>query len=133
MGAKGSVLGPPIPAGEMLYEGPARVAGVSTIPYYGFGFRAFPYAEERPDRMNLRISTIAPISFVKHFPAIWRGEYENPGVMFDYLVDSVRIAFDPPTPFQVGGDPRGTRRSVEARVSPTPIRLVDYYAPPNAR
>lgn len=133
MGAKGSVVGPPIPRGETIYEGPARIAGVATIPYYGFGFRAFPYAEERPGCMNLRISTIAPVAFVKNFPAIWRGEYENPATMFDYLVDAVRLECDPPTPFQIGGDPRGTRAVVEARVSPTPIRLVDYYAPPNAR
>ena len=132
LGSKGAVTGYPIPSGETLYEGPARIVGVSTIPYYGFGFRAFPYAEERSDRMSLRVSTITPIPFVRNFRALWRGEYENPAVLTDYLVESVRIEVDPPTPFQIGGDAKGTRRSVTARVSPTPIRMVDYYAPPSA-
>jgi len=63
LGPNGAVVGRPIPKGQTIYEGPARIAAVSTIPYYGFGFRAFPYAEERPDRMSLRISTITPIPF----------------------------------------------------------------------
>lgn len=132
VGAKGALVGRPIPRGETIYEGPARIAAISTIPYYGFGFRAFPYAEERPDRMSLRISTITPIPFVANFRSIWRGEYENPSVMFDYLVEAVTFELDPPTPFQIGGDPRGERSTVQAVLSPTAIRLVDYYAPPSA-
>jgi diacylglycerol kinase family enzyme len=133
MGQKGSVLGLPFRKGETIYEGPARIASVSTIPYYGFGFRAFPYAEERPDRMNLRISTITPAAFVKNFRAIWRGEYENPTYISDYLVEDIRMEFDPPTPFQVGGDPKGLTAQMRAHLSPTPIRLVDFYAPPSAQ
>lgn len=132
VGSKGAPMGRPIPKGETIYEGPARIAAVSTIPYYGFGFRAFPFAEERPDRMSLRISTITPIPFVANFRSIWRGEYENPSVFFDYLVEAVTFELDPPTPFQIGGDPRGERSRVEAVLSPTAIRLVDYYAPPSA-
>jgi diacylglycerol kinase family enzyme len=132
IGSKGSIVGPAIPKGETIYEGPARIAAVSTIPYFGFGFRAFPYAEERPDRMNLRISVITPIPFVLNFRGIWRGEYENPNHITDYLVEAVVFEFDPPTPFQIGGDARGERSRVRAQLSPTTFRLVDYYAPPNA-
>lgn len=132
VGSKGSIVGPAIPKGETIYEGPARIAAVSTIPYFGFGFRAFPYAEERPDRMNLRVSVITPIPFVLNFRGIWRGEYENPNHISDYLVDAVIFEFDPPTPFQIGGDSRGERSRVRAALSPTTIRLVDFYAPPNA-
>jgi diacylglycerol kinase family enzyme len=132
LGPKGAVVGLPIPRGQTIYEGPARIAAVSTIPYYGFGFRAFPYAEERPDRMNLRISTIPPIPFARNFRAIWRGEYESAAYMSDYLVEAVTFELDPPTPFQIGGDPRGERARVQAVLSPTTIRLVDFYAPPSA-
>jgi diacylglycerol kinase family enzyme len=132
LGPKGAIVGLPIPKGQTIYEGPARIAALSTIPYYGFGFRAFPYAEERPDRMNLRISTITPIPFVRNFRAIWRGEYESATYMSDYLVDAVTFELDPPTPFQIGGDPRGERTRVQAVLSPTTIRLVDFYAPPSA-
>lgn len=132
VGAKGAIVGRPIPKGETIYEGPARLAAVSTIPYFGFGFRAFPYAEERADRMSLRISTITPAPLVANFRSIWKGEYENPSIIFDYLVDKVGFEFDPPTPFQIGGDARGERTRVSAVLSPTTIRLVDFYAPPSA-
>ena len=133
IGAKGSILGPPIPPGGIIYEGPARVASMSTVPYYGFGFRFFPYAEEREDRMQLRISTIGLAAFINNFRSIWRGEYNDPETVFDYLVDAVTIEMDPATAFQVGGDEHGQRTRVQARLSPEAIRLVDFYAPPNAQ
>jgi len=133
VGAKGSILGPPIPRGEVLYEGPARIASMSTIPYIGFGFRYFPYAEERDDRMHLRVSSIGPLQFARNFRGIWRGEHHDPEATFDYLVDAVSIEMDPPTAFQIGGDEHGQRQRVEARLAPEVFRLVDFYAPPSAR
>lgn len=132
IGGKGRKMGAPIQSGEIIYEGPIRLAAMSTIPYYGFGFRMFPYAEERADRMHLRVSTISPIPFVRNFPAIWRGEYADPDIVFDYLVDKILFEMDPPTTFQIGGDPRGERSRVHALLSPQPIRIVDFYAPPSA-
>ncbi|HEY3494202.1 MAG TPA: diacylglycerol kinase family protein [Polyangiaceae bacterium] len=132
VGALGSVAGRPFPPGSVLYDGPMRLCALSAIPYYGYGFRMFPYAEDRPDRMQLRISTIAPPEFIRHLKEIWRGEYENPKVLFDFLVDGVTLELDPPAPFQVGGDPRGDRARADVRLSPTPIELVDFYAPPRA-
>lgn len=129
IGEKGAIVGPPIKKGAILYEGPAKIVALGTIPYYGFGFRIFPYAEDRPDRMHLRISNITPVGFVRHFKPIWRGEYENPEILFDYFVDDVTIEMDPPTSFQVGGDVRGDRARVRVRVT-EPIRIVDFYAPP---
>lgn len=131
LGPKGSIIGAPIPTGQTIYEGPMRICALSTIPYYGYGFRMFPFAEERPDRMNLRIATIGPLSFIRHFGEIWRGEYENPEEVVDYLVDAVTIEVDPATDFQIAGDARGPRSSLSALLSPTPIKLVDFYAPPN--
>jgi diacylglycerol kinase family enzyme len=130
LGARGSVLGRPVRTGEVVYEGPMRLCALSAIPYYGYGFRLFPYAEERPDRMQLRISTIMPHEFLRHLKEIWRGDYENPKVLFDFLVEKVTIELDPPAAFQVGGDSRGERARADVALSPTPIELVDFYAPP---
>ena len=129
VGEKGAVLGAPIPKGAVIYEGPAKIAAVSTIPYYGFGFRMFPYADDRNDRMQLRISTITPIGFVRHFSKIWSGEFDDQETVFDYFVDEVTIETDPPTSFQIGGDVRGERSRVRVRLT-DPIRIVDFYAPP---
>lgn len=131
IGPGGSTRGKPLPAGSILYEGPATIAALSTIPYYGFGFRMFPWAGEREGMMQLRVSTISSVLFVKNFPAIWRGEYENPEVLFDFFVDAVEIHMDPSTNFQIGGDIQGSRSVVNARVH-APIRVVDFYAPPRA-
>lgn len=129
IGGKGAIVGAPVRKGSVIYEGPAKIAAVSTIPYYGFGFRFFPYAEERADRMHLRISSISAFSFVRHFPSIWAGDFEDSEVLFDYLVDDVTIEMDPPTSFQIGGDVRGERARVRVRRT-EPIRIVDFYAPP---
>lgn len=130
VGPHGSVVGRPVPPGQLLYEGPMRLCALSTIPYYGYGFRMFPYAEDRPDRMQLRLSTIKPHEFIYHLKEIWRGEYQNPRCLFDFLVDRVHLEFEPPAPFQVGGDARGERAELEVGLSSTPIELVDFYAPP---
>lgn len=129
VGGKGTILGAPIRKGGVIYEGPAKLACVATIPYYGFGFRMFPYAEDRADRMQLRITNITPAQFVTHFPSIWRGEYDNLEDTFDFFVDDISIEMDPPTSFQIGGDVRGERSQVRVRLT-EPIRIVDFYAPP---
>jgi diacylglycerol kinase family enzyme len=131
VGAKGSLVRQSIARGEVLYEGPMRFAAISTIPYYGYGFRMFPYAEERPDRMHLRLTTMGPYEFLRHLPEIWRGSYEGSNSVFDFLVDAVNIELTPEVAFQIGGDAQGLRRQVEVRLSPTPIELVDMYAPPS--
>jgi len=132
VGAKGHVSSDPLGEGAVLYEGPARIVALSTIPYYGFGFRMFPFADEREDRMQLRISTIRTIPFIKNFKEIWRGSYENSEMIADFLVEKVSIEMDPPNPFQIGGDPHGMRGEVVAGLMPEAIRIVDYYAPPSA-
>ncbi len=89
----------------------------------------FPYADDRQDRMQLRVSMISTLSFVRHFSSIWSGEYDDLETVFDYFVDEVTIEMDPPTSFQIGGDVRGERSRVRVRLT-EPIRIVDFYAPP---
>ncbi|MGZ3420813.1 MAG: diacylglycerol/lipid kinase family protein [Polyangiales bacterium] len=131
IGDQGRPLPTPIRAGERLFEGKARMVSASTIPYYGFGFRVFPYADERPDRMALRITTIGPVEFLSNAKSLWRGEYISPTSLFDFLVEKVRIEIEPSTAFQIGGDAMGDRTTVEVSLA-DPIELVDFYAPPRA-
>lgn len=129
VGDRGRILGAPLRRGAVLYEGPASVVGAGTIPFYGFGFRMFPYADERADRMQVRVSTIDALTFVRHFADIYAGHYEDLERVFDYLCDDVLIEVDPASPFQIGGDTRGERSSARVRLA-EPIELVDFYAPP---
>lgn len=128
---KGRIVGS-IATGEVVFEGLARLIGAATIPYYGYGFRAFPFAEERPDRMHLRISDLSASKFVRHVRAIWRGEYQNSKAISDFLVQSVQIVVDAPAPFQIGGDFRCEATEMVVSLAPRRIRLVDFYAPPSA-
>lgn len=132
LGPKGRPEGKPIALGDVIYEGPARMVGASTIPYYGFGLRYFPHAAEHPDRMSLRVTTMGATEFVRNLRPLWRGEYENPSSIFDYVAQDVQVHVDPACPFQVGGDLQSARREARWRLSPKPIRLVDFYVPPRA-
>jgi len=129
IGYNGQIIGSPIPKGTVLYEGRSNITAASTIPYYGFGFRISPYAEEREDRMALRIATISVPMFVANFKAIWRGEFQDPRILTDFLVDDVTVEMDPPTAFQIGGDFHGVKSRVRIKLA-EPVQLVDFYAPP---
>ncbi|HVZ32620.1 MAG TPA: diacylglycerol kinase family protein [Polyangiaceae bacterium] len=120
-----------IARGEVVFEGPVRLLAVATIPYYGYGFRAFPFAEERSDRMHLRIANLSAAAFVRHFRAIWRGEYQDGEHISDFLVQDVELEMDPPTPFQIGGDFHCVTDRMRVTLAARRIRLVDFYAPPS--
>ena len=51
--------------GELLYAGPCAIAGASTVPFYGMGLRAFPFAGRRAGAMSLRVFTRVPV------PSLW--------------------------------------------------------------
>ncbi len=131
LGQEGQPAGRPIEKGETIYEGSYRLLAFSTIPYWGFGARVFPYAQEREDRFHLRIVNHGSVKIVANLPAIWRGTYRDPDV-FDYLVDRMTVHCEAPTPVQVGGDVIGSRTRVDVGLSRRPIQVVDYYAPPLA-
>jgi diacylglycerol kinase family enzyme len=116
-------------AGEVLYEGPSRMVAMSTIPYWGFGARIFPFASERDDRFSLRVVDIHTYQVALHIRGIWKGTY-RPDTVHDFLCDEVSIHYEAPMPLQIGGDSAGTRTSVTARLASEPIEVVDYYAPP---
>lgn len=131
LGEQRRVQGELVEAGQVLYQGPARIIGLSTIPYYGFGFRMFPYVDDQRDRMALRVATMSAAEFLSNARAIWKGDYENPRTIKDFLVQDVEIEMSEPTPLQIGGDVQGERSNVRVNLFARPIRLVDFYAPPS--
>ncbi len=118
----------PIKAGQVLYEGPAGIVGVGTAPFFGFGFKMFPFAGVRPGYMNLRVATAGPLKALSHLPTLWRGTWRDPEVL-DFLVSRVKVESQEPTPFQHSGDGQGTRTSIEYKISERPLKLVDYRGP----
>src|SRR5690606_6852175 len=108
------------------YEGRARLAAFSTIPFYGFGMRLFPFADCGSGKMHLRILRVGSAQFVANVRGIWNGTYHDPETFSDFLVEGIRIECQRPVDFQIGGDSQGQRTMVEASVTPYPIQLVDF-------
>lgn len=132
VGPRGPIAGTEVAPGEVLFEGRAHLVAASTIPYYGYGLRAFPFAGEHADCMQLRVSSLSWWPVMTHCRSIWRGEYQNDKRLTDFLVQSVEVEISPRMPLQVGGDVRGERSRAELSLAPRRIRLVDFYAPPSA-
>ena len=128
LGVDGQPVGKEIRKGEVLYEGPSRMVCMSTIPYWGFGARIFPFASDRDDRFSLRVVDIGSFDVAFNIRDIWNGTYRSDKV-HDFLVEEVAIHYEDPMPLQIGGDPAGARRVTHARLA-QPIRVVDYYSPP---
>jgi diacylglycerol kinase family enzyme len=118
-----------IAPGELLFRGPAMLAAASTIPYYGYGVRMFPFAGLQPGRMHLRVGVVKPLSVVANLGGMWRGEWFPPEVK-DFLAAAVDIRFDRPVPFQIAGDAAGPRSQVSLAVAPERMSLVDFSAQP---
>ena len=124
----GQRQGPPVEEDEVIFEGPCIAALVSTIPYWGFGVRVFPFAENRPpDRFCLRVVATSPLHVAAHMLSAWRGTYRHENLI-DVYADDVELQFSKPTAVEIGGDPGGMTDSIRARLHPDPVKLIDYSA-----
>ncbi len=118
----------PIEPGQVIFEGQCIAALVSTIPYWGFGAKVFPFADGRPpDRFCLRVVATHPLHVAAHMLSAWRGTYRHADLL-DFYADDVELQFERPTAIEIGGDPAGMTRSMRAHLHPEPIRLIDYSA-----
>ena len=125
----GQPFGPPIEKGEVIFEGACIAALVSTIPYWGFGVRVFPFADDRPaDRFCLRVVATSPLHVAAHMLSVWKGTYRDENLI-DVYADDVEFEFDEPNAIEIGGDPAGMTNSMRARLHPDPVKLIDYAAP----
>jgi len=111
--------------GALLYEGPAGVAGGATTPEWGFGFKAFPFAQAVPHRLSVRVYGAGVWEATRNMFKLWRGHHPLPK-MHDFFVERVRMEFDREVPFQLGGDLMGMRRELEFDLADESVNLVDW-------
>ncbi len=122
----GRRIGRPIPHGELLYAGPCMMAAGSTVPYYGFGLRAFPFAEQAPGMMQLRIASEIPVpTLLVNLARIWRGDFSHPGLL-DFHADRVHLRFEREMPLQIGGDAEGWRDELTLGMASGSVEIVDF-------
>jgi len=126
--AAGVRIGRPIAHGELLYAGPCMLAAASTVPYYGLGLKAFPFAGTEPGSMQLRLATAIGVgTLLANLPSVWAGSFTHPGLV-DFHAERVTLRFDRPTPLQIGGDAEGLRRELTIGMAADPVELVDFGA-----
>ena len=124
----GRPTGPPLRKGDVIFEGECIAALVSTIAYWGFGARVFPFADARPqDRFCLRIVATSPLHVAAHMLSAWKGTYRHDDLI-DVYAEDVDFEFDKPTAVEIGGDPAEMTDSMHARLHPEPVKLIDYAA-----
>jgi len=124
--ATGERFGRPIGHGELLFAGTCMLAAASTVPYYGLGLRAFPFAEKAPGMMQLRVATRIDVStLLVNLPRIWSGGFAHEGLL-DFHADRVALRFDRPMPLQVGGDAEGWRDEVTFGMAANSVEIVDF-------
>lgn len=113
--------------GTVVFEGPASFVGAATIPYFGYRFKAFPFARIMPHMMNLRVSTIGPLSAVWHLRGMWRGTYRHPKQFLDFMVEAFHVELARPFPWEHSGDTQGPTDELFLQVAPEPLELVDFH------
>jgi diacylglycerol kinase family enzyme len=123
---RGRQVGPALGRGELLYAGPCMMAAASTVPFYGFGLKVFPFAQARPGMLQLRVATQLSVPTVLwNLQRIWSGEFEHPGLL-DFHAERVSVRFERPVPLQIGGDPHGWREQVTFGMAPAAVEVVDF-------
>lgn len=123
--AHGRQSGPAIAPGELLYAGPCLMAAASTVPFYGFGLKAFPFAASRAGMMQVRVAGNIPVSaLLANLPRIWSGNFSHPGLA-DFHAERVHVSFERPMPLQLGGDAAGWRDEIGLGMA-RPVELVDF-------
>ncbi len=114
-----------IPPNTLLYEGPADIASVGSIPWYGFGFTMFPFANHKEGFLNLRISTMNLATVFTHlYPGIWKGTYRHPKLN-DFLVQDIVIESQEPLPYQIGGDASGHRKKLRFKTARQRVQIAE--------
>lgn len=111
--------------GTILYEGMVSVAGAATCPEFGYGFKAYPFAERLLDYLNVRVYDQEALTAVRDIPKLWRGEHPLRG-MHDWFATEVRMTFSRPVPLQIAGEAFGTRLTVELRRSERKVDALDW-------
>jgi diacylglycerol kinase family enzyme len=112
-----------------LFQGYTGFLGAGTTPYYGFGFKAYPFASMMPGMMNLRVAQVGPFEALSHLPSLWRGAFRSPKRLFDFFANDVEIELAQPYPFQHSGDAQGMRKNLRLSVAEETLDLVDLHGP----
>jgi len=118
-----------IEPGTTLFEGRAGIISAGTTPFFGYGFRIYPFARMMPGMMQLRIATTGPLRGLASIGRLWNGSYRQPSGLWDFFVENVKVELERPFPFQHSGDAQGLRDRLDFKIADDSLELVDMYRP----
>lgn len=124
----GTCTGNKLHAGDVLYRGPAHMTAFGTTPFYGYNLRMLPHATSLPSHFQLRVSAMDVATTVNELPRIWTGTFEHDR-LFDFLAQSVKITYDRPVPYQVGGEARGLRTELTVTMDADQLPALSFSSP----
>jgi len=110
---------------ECIYEGDCNACLVGTIPFFGYGMKLLPFAAKHREFMHLRVSRISTIKALANLHSLWKGEYVSDDLN-DFYVQHIKVSFNQPVPFEIAGDPMGSREEAEFRINPGFINLLKF-------
>ncbi|MFO0550046.1 MAG: diacylglycerol kinase family protein [Polyangiaceae bacterium] len=114
-------------AHSMLYRGPVSVCGVGTSSEWGFGFKAFPFADLVPGRFNLRMFVGTTGEALRRVPLLWSGKHPL-DKMLTWLLTAAEVRLSRQVPFQIGGDLLGHRDVIQYAISSDRVDVLDWAA-----
>jgi diacylglycerol kinase family enzyme len=126
LGPDGNPVGEPIAPGEVIFRGRLMMTAAATMPFYGYGFKMFPFAGQRRGMMQLRLGQVHAPAVLANLPRLWSGRWFPEGIR-DYAAREVTIRYARPMPFQVGGDAAGYREEVKLSMAPESVELLDFH------
>lgn len=109
----------------VLHQGPHSVASAATEPFWGGGFKAFPYAMAMPGYVNVRLYDRPVLEGFLNTPRLWTGGIGLPG-FHDFFVTRARFVFNREMPFQIGGDVVGPRAELEFGVAKEAVQILRW-------
>ncbi len=125
LGPDGLPVGEPIAPGGLLFRGKVMMASAATAPFYGYGFKMFPFAGRRRGMMHLRLGAVSTPYIVMNLAKMWKGKWFPRGI-HDFHTQEATIKFARPMALQVGGDAEGYRDQITLGMASEQIELVDF-------
>jgi len=121
----GTCTGNKLHRGDVLYRGPAYMTAIGTTPFYGYNLRMLPHATSLASHFQLRVSAMDIPTSVNELPRIWSGNVEHER-LFDFLAQKVKISYDEPMPYQVGGEARGLRSELTVQMGGDQLPVLSF-------
>jgi len=113
-----------IASGEVIYKGPAMMCSVSTVPFYGYNVKAFPFAYSG-DKMQLRIVYPSVAKALFNAGGLCKGTFRDEKIL-DFHVQKIKVRSSEPLPLQIGGDAADYHSELTYTLSETSTQLVDF-------